>query len=147
MEKWISRRCKSSRTSASPQERFCRGRWIWIPIRRRIVHMLVICYEVSAGQILTPFLPSSIVATSPVESFQKQDSSRHPRLKCSWMKWQVAITPTTFFLHLLLLLPLIIWSIYRKTPVRDVGNISHTLMLTTSDERTGDKCSRWKCAP
>lgn len=56
MGKWIRRRYKSSHTSASPQESFWRGRWIWIPIRKRIVHIQVICYDISAAQISTPFL-------------------------------------------------------------------------------------------
>lgn len=56
MEKWIRRRYKSNLTSASPQESFWRGRWIWIPIRKRIVHMQVICYKLSAPQISAPFL-------------------------------------------------------------------------------------------
>lgn len=156
MGKWIRRRYKSSCTSASPQESFWRGRWIWIPIRKRIVHIQVICCGVSAAQISS--LPSSSTTTPP-ESFAERDSSRHPRLKCSWMKWQVAITPPTLSQKLPSSPPrpgsyfIEVYICEKKEPPprgsqsvqQNVGNIGHNLMLTTSDERVGDVHVWWKC--
>lgn len=86
MGKWISRGYKRSHTSASPQASFHRGRWIWIPIRKRIVHIQVICYKVSAHQI--PFLQSRPSTTQVI----CRKRFLYPRLKCGGMKWQVAVS-------------------------------------------------------
>lgn len=146
MGRWIRRRYKSSHATAPPRASFRMGRWIRIPISTWIVHIQVICYEVSAPQISTPLHQRD---TPPLQSFAERDSSRHLGLKCSWMKWQVAVTSLSQLTPRLRapphLLPALYWS-NKKHLQEDFGwysedfvNISR--LVTALDERL-----RWACA-